>query len=123
QAEDGIRDFHVTGVQTCALPIYITDTNWYNYSDQSGFIYWGYIPDETKRNQSFVSLVRKVEFPLYRSNGVLVMNINPEALQNIVRQETFDTYIIDSSEIIVAAKDPKLVGTPLSDQHFSVGHH
>src|SRR5207302_7762653 len=25
QAEDGIRDFHVTGVQTCALPIY---RNW-----------------------------------------------------------------------------------------------
>src|SRR5690606_14234733 len=24
QAEDGIRDFHVTGVQTCALPICIT---------------------------------------------------------------------------------------------------
>src|SRR5690606_40704514 len=26
QAEDGIRDFHVTGVQTCALPIYMW--NW-----------------------------------------------------------------------------------------------
>src|SRR5690606_2870479 len=26
QAEDGIRDFHVTGVQTCALPIYWTDS-------------------------------------------------------------------------------------------------
>src|SRR5690606_40161277 len=25
QAEDGIRDFHVTGVQTCALPIYQPD--------------------------------------------------------------------------------------------------
>src|SRR6266511_1084416 len=24
QAEDGIRDFHVTGVQTCALPILLT---------------------------------------------------------------------------------------------------
>src|SRR5207253_5952257 len=24
QAEDGIRDGHVTGVQTCALPIFIT---------------------------------------------------------------------------------------------------
>src|SRR5207302_2545288 len=24
QAEDGIRDFHVTGVQTCALPIFGT---------------------------------------------------------------------------------------------------
>src|SRR5690606_39996404 len=25
QAEDGIRDFHVTGVQTCALPIYLPE--------------------------------------------------------------------------------------------------
>src|SRR5690625_1881999 len=25
QAEDGIRDGHVTGVQTCALPIYMQD--------------------------------------------------------------------------------------------------
>src|SRR5690606_40138181 len=25
QAEDGIRDFHVTGVQTCALPIWIEE--------------------------------------------------------------------------------------------------
>src|SRR5690606_39444438 len=25
-AEDGIRDFHVTGVQTCALPIWVTDS-------------------------------------------------------------------------------------------------
>src|SRR5690606_40567782 len=28
QAEDGIRDFHVTGVQTCALPIYIIVIDW-----------------------------------------------------------------------------------------------
>src|SRR5690606_40328205 len=27
QAEDGIRDFHVTGVQTCALPIFVTLRN------------------------------------------------------------------------------------------------
>src|SRR5690606_39637013 len=26
QAEDGIRDFHVTGVQTCALPIWMRST-------------------------------------------------------------------------------------------------
>src|SRR5690606_24116106 len=26
QAEDGIRDFHVTGVQTCALPIFSSTT-------------------------------------------------------------------------------------------------
>src|SRR5690606_39744058 len=27
QAEDGIRDFHVTGVQTCALPICMNDSS------------------------------------------------------------------------------------------------
>src|SRR5690606_35334936 len=27
QAEDGIRDFHVTGVQTCALPIFLAPYN------------------------------------------------------------------------------------------------
>src|SRR5690606_39707887 len=31
QAEDGIRDFHVTGVQTCALPIFVLE-------DQAGFV-------------------------------------------------------------------------------------
>src|SRR5690606_40103405 len=29
QAEDGIRDFHVTGVQTCALPIWGVDSGPY----------------------------------------------------------------------------------------------
>src|SRR5690606_40246154 len=35
QAEDGIRDFHVTGVQTCALPIYfpLVDPTEVNYID------------------------------------------------------------------------------------------
>src|SRR6476469_3955935 len=28
QAEDGIRDTSVTGVQTCALPIYLRDLGW-----------------------------------------------------------------------------------------------
>src|SRR5690606_39585702 len=28
QAEDGIRDFHVTGVQTCALPILMGPGDW-----------------------------------------------------------------------------------------------
>src|SRR5690606_40789812 len=29
QAEDGIRDFHVTGVQTCALPISLDGSYFY----------------------------------------------------------------------------------------------
>src|SRR5690606_39827147 len=32
QAEDGIRDFHVTGVQTCALPIWVIPNTPVNFS-------------------------------------------------------------------------------------------
>src|SRR5690606_40022959 len=32
-AEDGIRDFHVTGVQTCALPIFITSNGFYRFAE------------------------------------------------------------------------------------------
>src|SRR5690606_3634593 len=35
QAEDGIRDFHVTGVQTCALPIYAS--HYFAVAFQCGF--------------------------------------------------------------------------------------
>src|SRR5690606_41103438 len=34
-AEDGIRDFHVTGVQTCALPILPGDD--YGFAEQTAF--------------------------------------------------------------------------------------
>src|SRR5690625_6652357 len=34
QAEDGIRDGHVTGVQTCALPISIEDSDFHNAYDK-----------------------------------------------------------------------------------------
>src|SRR5690606_39437244 len=34
QAEDGIRDFHVTGVQTCALPILKTLMNQKNFKKE-----------------------------------------------------------------------------------------
>src|SRR5690606_40554934 len=39
QAEDGIRDFHVTGVQTCALPIlvrFILDLEGRTSADRGG---------------------------------------------------------------------------------------
>src|SRR5256885_12873965 len=34
QAEDGIRDYKVTGVQTCALPIYLSIDIGLRYEDQ-----------------------------------------------------------------------------------------
>src|SRR5690606_40703970 len=37
QAEDGIRDFHVTGVQTCALPICLSEHALANAIDIGSF--------------------------------------------------------------------------------------
>src|SRR5690606_40136812 len=39
QAEDGIRDFHVTGVQTCALPIFIDIASELDIVQKSGAWY------------------------------------------------------------------------------------
>src|SRR5690606_23794110 len=62
QAEDGIRDFHVTGVQTCALPIYLIV---YNY----GGIYvdWDISLNKPKE---FIDMVKECK------NGFLI--IDPE---------------------------------------------
>src|SRR5690606_39785939 len=51
QAEDGIRDFHVTGVQTCALPIFSFDyfldgtslgSFWIDFHNSNGKLLFGY---------------------------------------------------------------------------------
>src|SRR5207253_3733148 len=38
QAEDGIRDGHVTGVQTCALPIYIGTKSHNRHPARNGLV-------------------------------------------------------------------------------------
>src|SRR5690606_39871862 len=42
QAEDGIRDFHVTGVQTCALPICMSLANSQVAQQDEGIIVFGF---------------------------------------------------------------------------------
>src|SRR5258708_35414257 len=45
QAEDGIRDDLVTGVQTCALPISIVNSNW-----SSGLTVWDWLHGTLRLN-------------------------------------------------------------------------
>src|SRR5690606_39878645 len=52
QAEDGIRDFHVTGVQTCALPIFLTG---YDFVLASARLHR--LPDPTAAARRAVDLV------------------------------------------------------------------
>src|SRR5690606_40206085 len=47
QAEDGIRDFHVTGVQTCALPISAVE------AARKAFEEWRDVPVTRRQNVMF----------------------------------------------------------------------
>src|SRR5690606_40189808 len=58
QAEDGIRDFHVTGVQTCALPISSgpASATWPISSSVAGLIF-GYVrPDCAQHNWPSINM-------------------------------------------------------------------
>src|SRR5690606_40471469 len=66
QAEDGIRDFHVTGVQTCALPISTGEITGFASSGSppphfSPVLHEGFtsaIPSSFKISLAFTSIIR-----------------------------------------------------------------
>jgi two-component system sensor histidine kinase YesM len=92
---------------------------WFHQAMTEDGIRWQYVEDETKGNQKYLSLVRKVNFPLYRTSGVLVITIDPAVLGSMMRQEAFDTMIIEDNGYIVAAKDGALVGKNINDATFN----
>ncbi|MDQ6422686.1 sensor histidine kinase [Paenibacillus sp. LHD-117] len=92
---------------------------WFKHAMDEDGIRWLYVEDETKGNEKFLSLVRKVNFPLYRTSGVLVITIDPTVLGSMMRQEAFDTMIIEDNGYIVAAKDGELVGKNVNDLTFA----
>src|SRR5690625_3740736 len=62
QAEDGIRDGHVTGVQTCALPIYILQTLKNPYLEASE---WGWQIDPLGFRITMNELYDRYQKPLF----------------------------------------------------------
>src|SRR5690606_17436229 len=94
--EDGIRDFHVTGVQTCALPISI-DLQDFHHSEQQ------YIPNTavlvTKLHDKHGNSLEVVDFaPRFKQYGrtfrpiVLVRKIRPLAGAPRIRIRLRPTY-------------------------------
>src|SRR5699024_138731 len=65
QAEDGIRDRNVTGVQTCALPIYRLITHIKDNNMKAGIVLNPQTP------------VKDIEYVLDIVDFVLVMTVNP----------------------------------------------
>ena len=97
----------------------IEETSWYKSAMEQDGIHWAYIPDETKNNRNYLSLIRKITFPTYQTNGVLVISVNQNELNAMISREPFDTMIIDDSGYIIAAKNPKWVGKNISELDFA----
>ncbi|HZG77568.1 MAG TPA: histidine kinase, partial [Paenibacillus sp.] len=99
----------------------IQNASWYKEAvAANGLAVWGYVEDERYGRQT-LSLVRKINFWEYRSFGVLVVNVNMEMLGEILTQETFDTMIVDSDDVIVAANRKERIGLSLSDIDLDPG--
>src|SRR5690606_39992904 len=63
QADDGIRDFHVTGVQTCALPIWVEVPIYYVIVGVMGRLLDWRLPIDTL-NDRFQILVKRISHSL-----------------------------------------------------------
>ncbi|WP_364141506.1 cache domain-containing sensor histidine kinase [Paenibacillus sp. LPE1-1-1.1] len=92
---------------------------WYQSAMEHDGIHWAYIADETKGGRNYLSLIRKISFPTYRTSGVLVIDVNQDELNAMISQEPFDTMIIDDNGYMIAAKNPKWVGKKIDELDFA----
>jgi two-component system sensor histidine kinase YesM len=101
----------------------ITNSFWYQDSMKKtrNTISWFYAGDETKNNVKYVSLIRRVFFPEYKTSGVLVITIDPVQLNMIVSQEPFETMILDGRGFIVASKNSDVIGKNIDELDFVKG--
>jgi two-component system sensor histidine kinase YesM len=93
----------------------IEEADWYRRAMDVDGIHWTYMEDETNNNVKVLSLVRKINFPVYRTSGVLVIAINQQDLDTMLDQETFETMIVDQLGFIIASKNREWIGRSLSE--------
>ncbi|TPE71008.1 sensor histidine kinase [Halalkalibacterium halodurans] len=76
---------------------------------------WVYLEDETKKNQAYLSMVRRLNFLNHGSAGVLVITIDPRKLDRILQQESFATMIVDERNRIAATNQREYIGKDLHE--------
>ncbi|MBD2846455.1 sensor histidine kinase [Paenibacillus sp. IB182496] len=94
----------------------IVRAGWYEQALQgpNDAVTWQYLQDE-RDGQFYLSLVRKVHFLDSAQSAVLVVNANMDLLGQILRQESFDTMLVDEAGAIVASNKPEQVGRTLRE--------
>jgi two-component system sensor histidine kinase YesM len=93
----------------------ISKTQWYKTAVSNNGISWFFLEDINTTSVKKLSLVRRIKFSDYPTQGVIVISLNQTLLNSILRNEPFETMIADDSGYIVAAKNPEMVGKTLSE--------
>ena len=93
----------------------ISKTQWYKTVGNSNGIGWFYLEGIETSSEKRLSLVRRIRFSEYPTQGVLVISLNQTLLNSILSNEPYETMIADDSGFIVAAKNPELVGKTLTE--------
>ncbi|SFL53766.1 two-component system, sensor histidine kinase YesM [Gracilibacillus orientalis] len=100
----------------------ILEKDWYKLAMQNpGVIQWLYIKDETKKDNEYLSLVRRIDFPSYQTNGMLVINLDMKTLTTILSQESSLTMLVDDQHNIIASNSTEQIGHKLN--HFIQEEH
>lgn len=88
---------------------------WYKEAaSDARFMKWYFLPDETKSNQPYLSLVRRINFLDHETFGVLVITIKPALLNWMLNQEEYLTMIIDEHHNVVASNETDKIGGKLN---------
>ncbi|KGE20989.1 sensor histidine kinase [Paenibacillus wynnii] len=96
----------------------IKASEWFQRGQMSdSMVGWEYIEDE-RDHLKYLSLTRKIELEGYNKTGLLVINVNSAQLRSILNQESFETFIVDDQNNIIAANRKELTGKKLADISF-----
>ncbi|MBO1513409.1 histidine kinase [Metabacillus sp. BG109] len=93
----------------------VQNSFWYTtVKEGKGLTSWLYLEDETNNDHKYLSLVRRVDFLEFDTNGVLVININTKALNLILSQESQPTMLVDDQNNIISTNQPDYLGKKLN---------
>ncbi len=93
-----------------------TSQEWYQEAIQyRGIINWRYLPDETKRNEPYLSLVRMIEFDNFKYTNVLVITVSKVQLQAVVDSESIKSLIVDDHNNVITTNFAEWRGKTLDE--------
>src|SRR5690606_38521136 len=93
----------------------VENLDWYQETVQAnGLILWKYIPSQTKPDEYYLSLVRKINFLENKTFGILIIMIDGNQLNWMLNQETSPIYIVDDESNIVASNHPEYIGSKIT---------